>query len=137
MFKSKKGYVINVKDKKTIVYKNERSKKVAYKLRRLVSDAVMDEWSRLGEEQKNKPTLEYIKIENERSDLYRALKASICMCPGCNQTDGGMVYNAPLKHWFCTQCAQEYRDFYHKNKAIIDQGGFVGDFDEHFHSTFL
>jgi len=129
--------VINVKDKKIIAYKNERVKKFAYNLRSLIQEAVMVEWGRLGRNQKNKPALQYIKVENERSDLHRALQASICECPGCRHADRDMVYNAPLKHWFCTQCAQEYRDFYHKKKAIIDQGGFVGDFDEFFHSTFL
>lgn len=127
-----------MKDKKIIAYKNERIKKIAFNLRALIREAVMDKLMKLHREKvKNKPALQYIKIENERSDLHRALQASICLCPGCRQTDRDMVYNAPLKHWFCTQCAQEYRDFYHKEKAIIDQGGFVGDFDEFFHSTFL
>ena len=129
--------MINVKDKKIIAYKNERIKKIAFNLRRLISKAVMQEWSRLGKEQKNKSSLEYIKIENERSYLYKALDASICRCSGCSQTDRDMVYNAPLREWYCTFCVQEYRDFYHKNKAIIDQGGFVGDFNEDFHETFL
>ena len=136
-FKYKKGYVVNVKDKKIISFKNEWSKEIAFNLRSLIIKVVMQEWSRLGKEQKNKPTLAYIKIENERSNLYLALQASICLCSGCNQAERDMVYNAPLKEWYCTQCAQEYRDFYHKNKAIIDQGGFVGDFDEYFHETFL
>jgi len=128
--------VFIVKDKRIISY-NERSKKIAFNLRSLIRKTVMQEWSRLGKEQKNKPTLDYVKIGDERSDLYLALQASICECPGCNQTDRDMVYNAPLKEWYCTLCAQEYRDFYHDNKAIIDQGGFVGDFDEDFHETFL
>ena len=42
---------MNVKDKKIIVYKNEQVKKFAYNLRNLVSKVVMQEWSRLGEEQ--------------------------------------------------------------------------------------
>ncbi len=126
-----------MKDKKIIAYKKEQTRKIAFNLRGLIAKAVMQEWSRLGERQKNKPTLEYIKIGNKRSDLYLALQASICICPGCHQTDGDMAYNALLKHWFCTQCVQGYRDFYHKNKAILDQGGFVGDFDEDFHGTFL
>ena len=129
--------MINVKDKKIIAYKKEQTKKIAFNLRKLLSKAVMQEWSRLGKEQKNKPTLAYIKIANKRSDLYLALQASICECPSCNQTDRDMVYNAPLKEWYCTLCAQEYRNFYHKNKAVIDQGGFVGDFNEDFHRTFL
>jgi len=130
--------VINVKDKKIIAYKEEQVKNAAFNLRSFLTKAVMQKWSRLGEEQvNNKSQAERIKIENKRSNLFRALKASICYCPGCNQTDRDMVYNAPLKHWFCTQCAQEYRDFYHKKKTIIDQGGFVGDFDEDFHKTFL
>lgn len=126
-----------VKDKRIISYKSERSKRIAFNLRSLIRKAVMQEWSRLGKEQKDKPIFDYIKIEGERSDLYLALQASICECPGCNQTDRDMVYNAPLKEWYCTLCAQEYRDFYHENKTILDQGGFVGDFNEDFHMTFL
>ena len=126
-----------MKDKKIISYKNERSRKIAFGLRSLIRKAVMQEWSRLGKVQKNKSTLEYIKIEDERNDLYLALQASICKCPGCNQTDRDMVYNASLEEWYCTLCVQEYRDFYSENKIIIDQGGFVGDFDEDFHKTFL
>ena len=97
----------------------------------------MKEWSRLGKEQKHKSRFEYVKIGDEREDLYRALGASICRCPGCNRLEADMVYNAPLEEWYCTQCVQAYRDFYHENKAIIDRGGFVGDFDEEFHETFL
>ena len=67
--------------------------------------------------------------------LYRALEASICECPSCSQTDRDMVYNAPLKEWYCTLCAQEYRDFYHKNKAIY--GDFSEDDDDNFYETFL
>ena len=127
-----------MKDKKIIAYKKEQTKKIAFNLRKLLSKAVMKEWSRLGEEQvKNKSQAERIRIENKRSDLYIALHASICICPGCHQIARDMVYNAPLKEWYCTLCTQEYRDFYHKNKAIIDQGGFVGDFNEDFYETFF
>jgi hypothetical protein len=157
--------VVNVKDKKTIVYKNERSKRVAYNLRRLILEAAMNEWSHLGEEQKrirlecehkvskrevnsmndlfeinslkNEASAKHRDIENERSDLYGALNASICECSCCNQVDRDMVYNAPLKEWYCTLCVQRYRDFYHKKKAILDRGGFVGDYNEGFHETFL
>lgn len=129
--------MINVKDKKTIVYKNERIKKIALNFRKLLIEVVMQEWSRLGEEQRNKPTLEYIKIENDRSNLLGALRNSICLCPGCSQTDRDMYYNAIAETWFCTLCVQKYRDFYHKKKAILDRGGFVGDFNEGFHETFL
>jgi len=97
----------------------------------------MDEWSRLGGKQKNKSTNEYIEIGNERNELLLGLKASICLCSGCNQTDRTMVYNVPLKRWYCTLCGQRYRDFYYKNKTILDQNGFVGDFNEDFHKTFL
>jgi len=126
-----------VKDKKIIAYKSKQVKKIALNFRKLLIEVVMQEWSRLGEEQENKPTLEYIEIENERSDLHRALEASICECSSCHQVDRDMVYNAPLKEWYCTLCVQKYRDFYRKKKAILDRGGFVGDFNEGFHETFL
>jgi len=59
----------------------------------------MQEWDRLGDKkkEKNKSQAERIKIEDERSDLYRALENSIYKCPGCNQTDVDMVYNAILR----------------------------------------
>ena len=150
-----------MKDKKIIAYKIEQIKKFAFNLRTLIRKAVMDEWSRLGQEQnrirsernkhkitplsnwleisrlKNEALVKCMDIEDERSDLYRTLEASICLCPGCNQTASAMVYNAPLKEWYCTLCAQEYRDFYYENKSILDRGGFVGDFDEKFHETFI
>ena len=142
-----------VKDKKIIVYKYERIKKIAFNLRALIRDCVMDEWDRLGKIQgtiqlgKIKVTSsncslvlnrnQYMDIEDERSVLYRALNNSICICAGCNQTDKSMYYNAYAEGWYCTLCVQEYRDFYHKNKAILDQSGFVGDFDENFHESFL
>lgn len=92
----------------------------------------MQEWSRFGylRVEKNTPSEERIRIGNKRSDLYDALRASICECPGCNQTDRDMVYNVSLKSWYCPQCTHEYREFYYKNKAILDHGGFVGDFKE-------
>lgn len=149
-----------MKDKRIIVHKNEKIKKFAYGLRGFLVKAIMEEWSRLGEEQmkirlgskrevkslsdwsevsrlKNEASVKYRDIENERSVLYRALNNSICICAGCNQTDRDMYYNAYAEGWYCTLCVQEYRDFYHKNKAILDQGGFVGDFDENFHESFL
>ncbi|MBA7687627.1 hypothetical protein ES703_96091 [subsurface metagenome] len=137
MFKYKKEHVINVKDKKIIAYKNEQVKNIAYNLRKLIVRAVMKEWSSLGEEQKNKSTLEYVRIENERSDLYGALVASICECSGCKDTNDDMVYNAFLKEWYCTQCAQEYREFYHEQKAIY--GDRYNEYyeDEDFYESFL
>jgi len=128
-----------MKDKKTIAHKNKRIKKIAFNLRGLIRDIIMDEWGRLGDIQryKSKSQAERIAIETDRSNLLRALRNSICLCPGCNQTDRDMYYNAIAEGWFYTLFAQEYRDFYQKNKAILDQGGFVGDFDEDFHETFL
>ena len=129
--------MINVKDKKIIAYKNERTKKIAYNLRKLIIRAVMDKWSRLSDEKKNKPQAERIRIENERSDLYGALQTSICKCASCRHSDKDMEYNAPIKEWYCTQCAQEYRDYYRKEKA------FYGDLyekaydDEDFYQTFM
>lgn len=110
--------MINVKDKKIIAYKNERTKKIAYNLRKLIVRAVMNEWMKLLREKKNKLMLECVRIENERSDLYRALQTSICKCASCRHSDKDMVYNAPLKEWYCTQCAQDYREFYQENKEI-------------------
>lgn len=129
--------MINVENKKLIAYKNERTKKIAFNLRKLIIKTAMEKWSQLGRSQQNKNTKEYIKIEDERSDLYRALDASICICPCCNQANRDMVFNAPLKEWYCAQCVEEYHTFYHKNKVVLDQGGFVGDFNEEFYKTFL
>jgi hypothetical protein len=150
-----------VKDKKIIAYKSERIKRIAFNLRGLIRDVVMDEWSRLGKIQSNintmvrhmrvtpfsdfqkiwaikeKANVKYRSIENVRSDLYRALHNSLCICPGCNQTNRDMYYNAYAEGWYCTKCVQEYRNFYHKNKAILDRGGFAGDFNEAFHGSFL
>lgn len=128
-----------MKDKRIIAYKSKQVKKIAFSFRELLKKVVMQEWNRLGDKkrEKNNSQAERIRIDNERSSLYRALEASICECPGCNQTEREMVYNAPLKGWYCTTCVQEYREFYYKNKTILDQGGFVGDFDEDFHESFL
>jgi len=129
--------VINVKDKKIIAYRNEQTKKIAYNLRKLIVRAVMNEWMKLLREKKNKPMLECVKIENERSDLYGALQASLCICSGCKDTNDDMVYNASLKEWYCTQCAQEYREFYHEQKAIY--GDRYNEYyeDEDFYESFL
>ncbi|TKJ27387.1 MAG: hypothetical protein CEE42_03100 [Promethearchaeota archaeon Loki_b31] len=126
-----------MKDKKIIAYKNERTKKIAFNLRRLIVRAVMDEWMKLLREKKNKPMFECVRIENVRSDLYGALQASICECSSCRDTDDDMEYNAALREWYCTQCAQEYRDYYHKEKEIYgDHYGKVHD-DEDFYESFL
>lgn len=145
--------MVSVKDKKIVAYKNEHIKKIAFNLRALIKDRVMDEWDRLGRKQRTIPLgkirviskngklvldrNQYMNIENERSNLYRVLDNSICICPGCSQTERDMYYNATAESWFCTLCVQKYRDFYHKKKAILDQGGFVGDFNEEFHKSFL
>ena len=142
-----------MKDKKILAYKDKRIKKIAFNLRGLIRDVVMDEWSHLGREQEKIPIgkievtsldgrlvlkrTRYRDIEDERCDLYRALGDSLCICPGCHQTDRDMYYNATARGWYCTLCVQGYRDFYHKEKAILDKGGFVGDFDEFFHESFL
>lgn len=128
-----------MKDKKIIAYKKECTKKFAYNLRKLLTELVMREWSSLGEikNEKEKSQSERTKIGNIRSDLYRALDASICICPGCNQIERDMMYNAYLEGWYCTLCVQKYHEFYHKKKAILDKGGFVGDFDVKFHESFL
>ena len=113
-----------MKDKKIIAYKNERTKKIAFNLRKLLTKVVMGEWSRLGKikREKGKTQLERTKIENESSNLRRALDASICICPGCHQIERDMVYNAYLEEWYCTCCAQAYRDAYLEKKPDIDKG---------------
>ncbi len=142
-----------VKDKKIIAYKNERVKKIAFNLRELIKRIAMVEWDRLSKKQRDiplgkikvtslngrqiLPRTPYRDIENKRSNLYKALNRSLCMCSGCHQTDKDMYYNAITQEWYCTLCVQGYREFYQENKTILDQGGFVGDFDEDFHKTFL
>ncbi len=123
-----------MKDKKIIAYKNERVKKFAYNLRKLIIDVVMGEWSRLCVEQRGKPTSVYLKIEDERSDLLRMLRASIYECPCCHQAERDMYFNGPMQEWFCTQCVQKYRDYYQKQKAI--HGDLKVD-DDDFYVTFL
>lgn len=126
-----------MKDKKTIAYKNEQIRNIAFNLRKLIKNVVMNKWSQLGRNQRNQSTNEYIQIEDERSSLYLMLEASICECSSCYQVDRDMIYNATLKEWYCTTCVEEYRTFYRKNKVFLEQGGFVEDFDESFHKTFL
>ena len=128
-----------MRDKKIIAYKSECAKKIAYNFRKLLTKVVMQEWERLGDikYEKIKAQQDRTELGNERSSLYRALDASICICPGCNQTGRDMVYNAYLEEWYCTACVQRYRDFYSKKKAILDKGGFIGDFDAKFHKSFL
>lgn len=127
-----------MKDKKIIAYKKERTKKIAFNLRKLIIKVVMDEDRRLGKEKvKHKSQKERISIEDERNDLLRMLRASICECPCCHQAGRDMYYNASLKKWYCTQCVQEYRDYYRKQKAIHgDLYGKTYD-DEGFYKTFL
>ena len=119
-----------VKNKKIIAYKSEHIKKIAFNLRKLIKNRVMDEWGRLGEMQKTmyvgkikiktidaKLVLDrnqYRDIEDARSILYRTLENSICICPGCNQTSKDMYYNATTDGWYCTTCVQEYRNFYNR-----------------------
>ena len=127
-----------VKDKKIVAYKNEQVKVYAFNLRKLIKKAVMQEWINLHHEKaNNKSQAERIRLKNVRSYLYMALEAFICECPGCNQSNRDMVYNASLEGWYCTLCTQEYRDFYYKKKPLLDKGVSVGDFDEYFYSTFL
>lgn len=147
-----------MKDKKVIAYRNKRVKKIAFNLRTLIRKAVMDEWGRLGEEKrrirsegakhkitplsdwleisrlKNEALVKCMDIEDERSDLYGALKASICMCSSCNQHAIDMVYNATLKEWYCILCVQEYCKYYQEEKAIY---GVLGVDDGDFYETFL
>jgi len=40
-----------MKDKKIISYRSDRIKKIAFNLRGLIRDVIMEEWSRLGREQ--------------------------------------------------------------------------------------
>lgn len=119
-----------MKDKKIIAYKNERIRNTAFNLRGVIRDVIMDEWSRLGVKQryKSKSQAEQIAIENERSNLLRALENSICLCPGCNQTDREMYYNATAEGWYCTLCVQGYRDFYIKEFSKNEKDLFYESF---------
>ncbi|MHA1104987.1 MAG: hypothetical protein ACTSPN_04605 [Promethearchaeota archaeon] len=112
-----------MKDKKVIAYKNELSKKIAYNLRKLLRKVVMEEFNRLTEEksEKGKSQMERIRLNDEQNDLYKALGASICECASCNQTDRDMMYNAYLEEWYYTYCVQEYRDYYHEERTLLDK----------------
>ena len=118
-----------MKDKKIISYKSEKIKRIAYNLRSLLTKAVMQEWSRLGDKRSQAGRF---RIENKRTDLYSTLHASICICSACNQIARDMVYNAPLREWYCTLCVQEYREYYQRERAIYGDLAEDGDFFETF-----
>jgi len=119
-----------MKDKRTIAYKSERIRRIAYSLRELLISATMREWSQLGDLQtrRNKSRMEKISIEDKRNLLYKALDDSICMCSGCQQAERDMVYNASLGSWYCTRCSQMYRDFYNKNFSKNEKDLFYESF---------
>jgi len=130
-----------VKVKKVVAHKDERIRKIAYNLRSLLKNLVLDkdvalneDWEREYWEMGNKKKARI--IQSQKEELYNALDKSICRCPDCKRSDRDMVFNPAIQEWWCTQCYREMGEYYCKKKEILDKGGFVGDFNEKYYKTF-
>lgn len=132
---------------KKIAYKTAQIRQIAYKLRHLIRKAVLERkskihrnFSRLVRKPQRLRQRFNDKIDTLRkkeADLNKALDNSICICPGCGRSDKVMIYYQKLGQWWCEPCFKDRAEFYYEMKPIIDAGGFVGDFDEKFHKTFV
>ncbi len=124
-----------MKKKKIIAYKDERIKKIAINLRKLLRDVVLDYDSRLGDlslkawKQQNKSKSQ--SIQEQREELLRALSKSICMCPTCRKSDRDMIFNPFVEKWWCAQCYQDMKDTYLNDKSFFEEEG-----EEEYYKTF-
>jgi hypothetical protein len=87
-------------------------------LRIIIKLSVYDKIDKLLDEE-NKPAITgdlKIKLIDQKNDLRRALKQSICMCPVCGSTTSDMVFNTYDKYWHCIKCYNENQEFYRKRK---------------------
>ena len=104
-----------LKNKKRIIIRNERLKKIRNSLRefwiRLVYDEMdilqnfynLYDWSDLSLEEKNESGILQGKITN----LFGLISKSICSCPLCTNTDRDMVYIPDHETWYCIECQKK------------------------------
>lgn len=124
-----------MRKKKIIAYRDERIKKIAVNLRKLLVNIVFDEDIRLGNihfrflKQRNKQEAQ--SIQEQRNELLRALEESICMCPGCRKSDKDMIFNPFVEKWWCAPCYQEMKDAYLNDKSFFEEEG-----EEEYYKTF-
>lgn len=125
-----------MRKKRIVAYREERIKKIAFNLRQLLRDVVIDYDSYLGglnsnswlQDDKEKSYL----IQQQRGHLMSALRKSICMCPRCRKSDRDMIFNLGLKEWWCMQCYREMRDCYYEQKSLFSEEG-----EEEYYKTFV
>jgi hypothetical protein len=105
-----------MKDKRRVIIRNERLKKIRNNLREIIIRSVYDEIEILStfsslyeavldlspEEQK-----EVFYLEGTKHELSRALSKSICVCPLCTQSDKDMVYISDHDTWYCIECQEK------------------------------
>ena len=71
--------------------------------------SLYDDWSNITLEEEN----EFAHLQATKTNLFNLLSKSICECPLCTQTDKDMVYIDLYETWYCVECQEKDRVWYH------------------------
>ena len=115
-----------MRDRRAIIIKNPRLRKVRNELRKLFLKAVSREWNKLFDEKekiskykdgtvksvKNMSASEemhFRSLQNKQAKLRNISDKSICKCTTCGKADRDMTYNKAYDSWYCTECYDMHR----------------------------
>ena len=104
-----------MKDKRAIIIKDPKLRKVRNNLRAILLRAVTDRLINLLDEREKlaggaiddlspSELSQYRALQKQESQLSMSADKSICKCIACGKADRDMVYNKPYRAWYCTEC---------------------------------
>jgi len=110
-----------MRDKRAIIIKDPRLRKVRDNLRRIFLEAVSLKWRELNNKRKqlkfnidgtrrvlddfsSDELQDYRAYQTQQNELRKLADKSICKCNACGKADRDMVYNKAYNAWYCTEC---------------------------------
>jgi len=140
-----------MKDKRTIIIRNSKLRKVRNSFRFLFIRMNDKRWEAYHNEQHkllrdkegnlrnmsaSKKT-RFREIQEELDKITKAIRGSICQCAGCGSSEEDMTFNLTLEEWFCVNCYKGMGTYYCEQKEARAKGLVHDDFNEEFYKSFI
>jgi len=110
-----------MRDKRTIVIKNPRLRKIRDSLRDILIGVYHAQWKEIHDARRkllfdsdgNRHTIDDLSAENlqlfrklqeQENELSNSLDRSILVCVSCGKGHRDMIYNKAYDAWYCTEC---------------------------------
>lgn len=140
-----------MKDKRTIIVRNSKLRKVRNSFRFLFIRMNDKRWEAYHSEQHELLRDKEGKLRNMSASkkarfriiqegldkITKTIRSSICQCAACGSSEEDMTFNSILEEWFCVDCYKGMGDYYYEQKEERAKGLVHDDFNEEFYKSFI